>query len=158
MNQRHFTHTNVESSLGGPDCCFGSLAGSERQRVRVFCSGAAATRPTQDWPLALCDFRSIGDDEGVPNELYLVDKLPDHAFAEVDQSKVVTTRSQFFFNPNHEWWYFPEMTRDEVLFFIFHDSDHSRPWRVMHGAFRDPGVQTGVPRHSIEVRTFAFFR
>jgi hypothetical protein len=33
--------------------------------------------PPQDWPLALCDFRSIGDDEGVPNELYLVDQLPD---------------------------------------------------------------------------------
>jgi len=114
--------------------------------------------PPQDWPLALCDFRSIRDDEGVPNELYLVDKLPDDPFADVDESKVVTTGSQFFFNPNHEWWYFPEMTRDEVLFFIFHDSDHDRPWRVMHGAFRDPGVQTDVPRHSIEVRTFAFFR
>jgi hypothetical protein len=113
--------------------------------------------PPQDWPLAVCDFRSIGDDEGVPNELYLVDKLPDDPFAEVDQSKVVTTGSQFLFNPNHEWWYFPDMTRDEVLFFVFHDSDHSRAWRVLHSAFRDPTVEGAVPRHSIEVRSFAFF-
>lgn len=114
--------------------------------------------PPQDWPLALCDFRSIGEEEGVPNELYLVDELPDDPFAEVDKSKVVTTGSQFYFNPRHEWWYFPEMTREEVLFFVFHDSDHTRAWRVMHGAFRDPTVQTDVPRHSIEVRTFAFFQ
>jgi hypothetical protein len=50
------------------------------------------------------------------------------------------------------------MTRDEILFFVFNDSDHSRAWRVVHSAFRDPTVDTPVPRHSIEVRTFAFFR
>jgi len=47
--------------------------------------------------------------------------------------------------------------RRRSLFFVCHDSDHGRPWRVLHGAFRDPGVQTDEPRHSIEVRTFAFF-
>ena len=50
------------------------------------------------------------------------------------------------------------MTRHEVLFFVFHDSDHSRPWRVLHSAFRDPTVETPIPRHSVEVRTFAFFQ
>ena len=50
------------------------------------------------------------------------------------------------------------MTRDEVLFFVFNDSDHSRAWRVVHSAFRDPTVTTGVARHSVEFRTFAFFR
>ena len=49
------------------------------------------------------------------------------------------------------------MNCDEVPFFAFHDSDHSRAWRVVHSAFRDPTVETPVPRHSIEVRTFAFF-
>jgi hypothetical protein len=37
-----------------------------------------------------------------------------------------------------------------------HASQRSRPWRVLHSAFRDPPVETSVPRHSIEVRTFAF--
>jgi hypothetical protein len=37
-----------------------------------------------------------------------------------------------------------------------HASQRSRPWRVLHSAFRDPTVETSVPRHSIEVRTFAF--
>lgn len=114
--------------------------------------------PPQDWPLALCDFRSLRDDEGLPNQLYFVDRLPDDPFAGVDESKIITSGSEFHHNPDHEWWYFPDMTRDEVLFFVFHDSDHSRPWRVLHSAFRDPTVETSVPRHSIEVRTFAFFR
>jgi hypothetical protein len=29
--------------------------------------------PPQDWPLALCDFRSVREDEGLPNQLYFVD-------------------------------------------------------------------------------------
>ncbi len=37
--------------------------------------------PPQDWPLALCDFRSLRDDEGLPNQLYFVDQIPDDPFA-----------------------------------------------------------------------------
>jgi hypothetical protein len=113
--------------------------------------------PPQDWPLAVCDFRSLRDDEGLPNQLYFVDRIPEDPLAEVDESKMITSGSEFLFNPDHEWWYFPDMTRDEVLFFVFNDSDHSRPWRVLHSAFRDPSVETDIPRHSIEFRTFAFF-
>ncbi len=48
-------------------------------------------------------------------------------------------------------------TAPEALLFVFHDSDHGRAWRVLHSGFRDPTVETAVPRHSIECRTFAFF-
>jgi hypothetical protein len=113
--------------------------------------------PPQDWPLALCDFRSVRESEGLPNQLYFVDRIPDDLFAPVDESKMITSGSEFHYSPTHEWWYFPNMTRDEVLFFVFHDSDHTRAWRVVHTAFRDPSVDTAVPRHSIEVRSFAFF-
>ena len=113
--------------------------------------------PSQDWPLALCDFRSVGADEGLPNQLYFVDRLPEDPFAEVDESKMITSGSEFHYSPDHEWWYFPNMNRDEVLFFVFHDSDHRHAWRVVHTAFRDQTVETAVPRHSIEFRTFAFF-
>ncbi len=119
---------------------------------RVFSS------PPQDWPLALCDFRSVREDEGLPNQPYFVDRVPEDPLAPVDESKMITSGSEFHYSPDHEWWYFPDMTRDEVLFFAFNDSDHSRAWRVVHTAFRDPTVETPVPRHSIEVRTFAFFR
>jgi hypothetical protein len=113
--------------------------------------------PPQDWPLALCDFRSVREDEGRSNQLYFVDRVPADPLAEVDESTMITSGSEFHYSADHEWWYFPGMTRDEVPFFVFHDSDHSRAWRVIHSAFRDPTVETPVPRHSIELRTFAFF-
>lgn len=115
------------------------------------------TPPPQDWPLALCDFRSVDLVDGLSNTLYFVDELPADPFGSVDGLRVAARGSEFYFNPAHEWWYFPEMTRDEVLFFKFHDSDHSRAWRVPHSAFLDSSVRATVPRHSIEVRTFAFF-
>ncbi|HEX6197342.1 MAG TPA: CmcJ/NvfI family oxidoreductase [Jiangellaceae bacterium] len=115
------------------------------------------TPPPQDWPLALCDFRSVDVADGLSNTLYFVDELPADPFSSVDGLEVAAHGSEFYYNPAHEWWYFPEMTRDEVLFFKFHDSDHSRAWRVPHSAFLDSSVQAAVPRHSIEVRTFAFF-
>lgn len=114
--------------------------------------------PPQDWPLALCDFRSVREDEGLANQLYFVDRLPEDPLTEpVDESKMITSGSEFLYSPDHEWWYFPNMTRDEVLFFVFNDSDHSRAWRVVHSAFHDPSVTCAVPRHSVEVRSFAFF-
>jgi len=115
--------------------------------------------PPQDWPLALCDFRSVAPTEGLPNDLYFVDEIPADPFGELPPgARLVTNGSEFRHSPDHRWWYFPDMTRDEVLFFVFNDTDHSRPWRVVHSAFRDPGAAATVPRHSIEFRTFAFLR
>jgi hypothetical protein len=47
------------------------------------------------------------------------------------------------------------MTRDEVLLIKLGDTDRGAAWAAPHTAFPDPaGV---VPRHSIELRTFAYF-
>jgi hypothetical protein len=118
----------------------------------------AFSPPPQDWPLAVCDFRSVAPEDGLPNSLYFVDAIPADPFGSVEGLRKVTSGSEFYFNPAHEWWYFPDMTRDEVLFFKFHDSDHSRAWRVPHSAFLDRTASATVPRHSIEFRTFAFFQ
>jgi hypothetical protein len=121
------------------------------------------TPPPQDWPLAVCDYRSVGPDDGLDNRLYFVDKIPADLYAEMPADAPGTSGFEFHHNPAHRWWYFPDMTRDEVLFFKFNDSDHARAWRVPHSAFRDPGVSTGTtgratrPRHSIEFRTIAYF-
>jgi hypothetical protein len=58
--------------------------------------------PPQDWPLALCDFRSVRDEEGLPNQLYFVDRVPDDPLtAEVDESKMITSGSEFLYRPEH---------------------------------------------------------
>jgi len=117
------------------------------------------SQPPQDWPLAVCDGTSVGDGEGVPNVMVRVAELPDPdnipAYCEGEDR--LPAASVFHFSPTHRWWYFPDMTRDEVLVVKFHDSDHSRAWRTPHTAFRDPRVQNAAPRESIEFRTIAYF-
>ena len=39
--------------------------------------------PPQDWPLAVVDFQSLDDDEGMPNTLYFVDEIPDDPFGPI---------------------------------------------------------------------------
>ena len=117
------------------------------------------SQPPQDWPLAVCDGTSVGDDEGVPNVMVRVAELPDpdNIPEHCENEDTLPAASIFHFNPGHRWWYFPDMTRDEVLLVKFHDSDHSKAWRAPHTSFRDPGVQNAPPRQSIEFRTIAYW-
>ena len=62
------------------------------------------------------------------------------------------------FNPRHEWFYFPEMTRNEALVFKVFDSDTSVTEFTAHTSFEDPNTPPDAPfRESIETRTFAFW-
>jgi hypothetical protein len=64
----------------------------------------------------------------------------------------------FRYSPRHEWLYFRDMERDELLVIKAYDSDQSRLWRVPHTAFVDPSAPPGTtPRVSIDVRALAFF-
>jgi hypothetical protein len=113
--------------------------------------------PPQDWPLALCDFRTIAAADGAPITTYFVDELPADPFGPVDHLKPVGSSWKVGYDPSHEWWYFPGMTRDEVLLIKLGDTDRSRAWAAPHAAFPDPAGQGAAPRHSIEFRTFAYF-
>ena len=116
------------------------------------------SEPPQDCPLAVCDHRSVGDDEGVPNVLYIVDKIPEGEalFAPMpDESQMAA--AIFKYSPRHRWWYFSSMTRDEALLLKFHDSDHSVAWRTPHTAFWDTSIPDRKVRASIECRSVAFF-
>jgi hypothetical protein len=113
--------------------------------------------PPQDWPLAVCDYTSVGPGEGLDNRLYFVDKIPANLYAEMPADAPGASGFEFRHNPAHRWWYFPGMTRDEILFFKLNDSDQSRAWRVPHSAFHDMAARATQPRHSIEFRTIAYF-
>jgi hypothetical protein len=113
--------------------------------------------PPQDWPLAICDYTSVGPDEGLDNRLYFVDEIPADLYAEMPADWPGTSGFEFHHKPGHQWWYFPDMNRDEILFFTLNDSDQSRAWRVPHSAFHDAAARATVPRHSIEFRSIAYF-
>lgn len=113
--------------------------------------------PPQDWPLAVCDYTSVGPDEGLDNRLYFVDEIPEDLYADVEPGRRTASGSEFTHSPDHRWWFFSDMTRDEALVLVLNDSDHSRAWRVPHSAFHDTRAAATEPRHSIEVRSIAYF-
>jgi len=101
--------------------------------------------PVESFPLAICDARSIPFSDFVISER----RYP----GRVGQTYAVA------FNPEHRWYWFPRMRRDEALVFKVYDSlkDGRARWTA-HTAFDDPTAPPGArPRESIEIRTLAFF-
>jgi hypothetical protein len=117
------------------------------------------SQPPQDWPLALCDGKSVGRQEGTPNRLVVVDKIPgpEAMLGDIPGEETFPAASIFHHNPDHRWWYFSNMHRDEVILLKFHDSDEDSVLRAPHTAFMDPSFPESNPRESIEFRTIAYF-
>jgi hypothetical protein len=109
----------------------------------------AVTPPPQDFPLAICDAGSVDDGD------------------EVTVTAVTSTRgvgdmrhdtTSYVHNPQHRWYYYPDMTRDEVIVFKAHDSQQSVARRVPHTAITDPTCPPGTPtRASVEARGLVIF-
>ena len=101
--------------------------------------------PVESFPLAICDARSLP-----PENLVLSERRYPHR---VGQTYAIT------YNPQHRWYWFPRMRRDEALVFKVYDSltDGRARWTA-HTAFHDPTSRPDArPRESIEIRTLAFF-
>ena len=116
----------------------------------------------QDFPLAVMNSRSVPDDEGMINIAVWQDDPPPEDLANlppIEENEKVRLGKSFIFpyREGYEWYYFSNMTRDELLTFKLHDSDHSRPWRTPHCAFKNdaPGAKL---RESIEIRTCCYFK
>jgi len=116
-----------------------------RQRFAIIQEWRAIDRPILSHPLALVDARSVSAADLLPAER----RYPDR----------VGETYQLKYNPNHLWFYFPQMRRDEALVFKVYDSERDGRARFTpHSAFDDPTSPADAPpRQSIEVRTFAFF-
>jgi hypothetical protein len=101
--------------------------------------------PVETFPLAICDARSVAPDDLVVSER----RYPNR----VGQTYAVT------YNPDHRWYWFPLMRREEALVFKVYDSlQDGRARFTAHTAFDDPTAPAGArPRESIEIRTLAFF-
>src|SRR5918996_272371 len=101
--------------------------------------------PVQREPLAIADARTIGTKELFPSARVYPDRV-----GEVYHCA---------FNPEHRWYYFSNMQRNEAVVFKTFDSikDGRARWTA-HTAFDDPNSpEDAPPRESIEMRTLAFF-
>jgi hypothetical protein len=95
-------------------------------------------------PLAISDGRSIPREGFILNTRRYKDRIAE--------------TYHISFNPRHEWFYFPEMTRNEALVFKVFDSNTSVTEFTAHTSFEDPNTPPNAPfRESIETRTFAFW-
>ena len=101
--------------------------------------------PVETAPLAFADAHSIAPMDLVPLDLVYADRI--------GEIYNVT------FSPDHRWYYVPRMQRHEAVLIKGYDSlEDGRARFTPHTAFDDPTTPAGAaPRHSIEVRTLAFF-
>jgi hypothetical protein len=116
-----------------------------KRRFAIIQVWRAINEPIQSNPLALADAKSVA--------------LDDFLIAERRYPHRVGQTYRLKYNPNHRWFYFPEMSRDEALVFKVYDSDtDGRARFTPHTSFKDPASPANArPRQSIEVRAFAFF-
>ncbi len=116
-----------------------------RHRFAVIQMWRPIRTPIERDPLAICDSRSLA-----PEDLIAAERRHPDRVGEI---------YQIAFNPDHRWFYFPNMQRDEALVFKCYDSEKDGRARfTAHASFDDPtSPPEAPPRESIEVRTLAFF-
>ncbi|MBM7061026.1 hypothetical protein JQX08_09935 [Pseudomonas sp. UL073] len=105
------------------------------------------TPPPQDVPLAICDGRSVCNDDMIQM---------DFIGPKGSRNELVHSRGCRY-SPDHEWYYFPNMTPDEVLIFKGFDSDCPDAMNAMHTAFDDSSAVGVIPRGSVECRFIALY-
>lgn len=101
--------------------------------------------PVETAPLVICGQDSLDDADLIAAERRYQDRIGGVY--------------QVAYNPAQRWYYFPRMTRDEVVILKCFDSlnDGTARWTA-HGSFKDPTSPPGAaPRESIEIRTMYFF-
>ena len=115
-------------------------------RVQVVNLWRPIRGPVRDTPLAICDAASVAAGDLVASDLIYPNR----------RGETYSVR----FNPNHRWFYFPEMTADEALLLKCYDSaTDGRARFAPHTAFVDPTTPANAPpRESIELRTLVFHR
>jgi hypothetical protein len=105
----------------------------------------AINQPIRKNPLAIADAPSVA--------------FEDFMLAERRYPNRVGQTYRLRYSPKHQWFYFPEMRRDEALVFKVYDSaKDGRARFTAHTSFDDPTSPPGAPaRQSIEARALAFF-
>jgi hypothetical protein len=115
-------------------------------RVQVINLWRPIRGPLRDAPLAMCDGQTVVHDDLVASDLIYPNR----------RGETYSVK----YNPNHRWFYFPEMTADEALLLKCYDSAADGRTRFgPHTAFIDPTAPADAPpRESIELRALVFHK
>ena len=112
-----------------------------RHRFAIVNVWRSIDAPIETTPIAAADAQSIAFEDFVATDLVRPDRTGEIY--------------QVAYNPDHRWFYFPKMRRDEALLLKCYDSTtDGRARFTAHSAFDDPTApKNAAPRKSIEVRT-----
>jgi len=115
------------------------------RRFAIIQAWRSIAHPIVKNPLTIADARTIASEDLHVSER----RYPDR----------VGQTYRLSYNPAHQWYYFPEMRRDEALVFkVFDSKKDGRARFVPHTSFDNPlAPADALPRRSIEIRTLAFF-
>ncbi len=140
----HVDHTERSGPQRVRDFFGGEADELLRGRVQVINLWRPIRGPLRDAPLAICDATTVAPGDLVPADLVYRDR--------VGETYGVT------YNPEHRWYYVPDMQPDEALLLKCYDSStDGRARFVPHTAFEDPTAPPDMlPRESIELRTLVF--
>jgi len=141
-----FERSEVDRLLNDTLHLSGRTVASFSRQV-LFQTWRAITDPPQDAPLTLCDGRSVAPSDIIPMDFH----GPKGTRNELVRSRACRH------NAAHRWFYFPDMTPDEVLVFKGFDSAVPEARNAMHTAFQDNSRPNAVPRGSIECRFIALY-
>jgi len=113
-------------------------------RVQIINIWRPIRGPLWDTPLAVCDARTVRPEQLVASDLVYANRIG-------ETYSVV-------FDPEHRWYYAPQMRADEALLLKCYDSlTDGRARFAPHSAFTDPTAPPDAPpRESIEIRALVF--
>ena len=115
-------------------------------RVQVINLWRPIRGPVRDTPLAMLDGTTVKEGDLVASDLIYPNR----------SGETYSVK----YNPDHRWFYFPDMTPDEAILLKCYDSATDGRTRFgPHTAFVDPTTPANAPpRESIELRTLVFLK
>jgi len=116
-----------------------------QQRFAIINVWRSIGQPVQESPLTVCDAQSIAPQDWIAADLVYRDRI----------GEVYSV----IYNPEHRWYYFPQMHKNEALLIkCFDSAEDGRARFAAHTGFDDPTSSPDAPpRESIELRAFVFY-
>jgi hypothetical protein len=144
----HYVHTDY--SPASFNMCIAALPAqfANCPRYAIYNIWRVLSPPPQSQPLAVCDATSLQPGDEQESKVIL---------AYPDGEDVEFFTQLYRPSARHRWYYFSDMTADEVLVFKSCDSDPDESCFVPHCAFRDGSLSGEAVRMSIEARILAIF-
>ncbi len=145
-----FVHVDMAKEAAASARAQTAPKGKEILRSAQYNVWRVLSDPPQDVPLGLCSYDSLSDGDLIDCDAIFdpLDGSPEWGFPNY----------LLEYNPQHRWYYYSNMTRDEAIVFKTSESDPTRAQLMPHGAFDNPLAPADAPpRMSLEMRGTAYW-